>query len=112
MGKAQAQPTKRSRLVARLVAAANGLESDDLAVAIDQVESLARHRSCKGSLISATASRRLLSSGDFFSEWPARCDQLPVRHADLTALTTCDGAFEPAFPLIASVRCRLEDMRV
>src|SRR5439155_17115480 len=44
MGKVQAQPTKRSRLVARLVAAANSLESDDLALAIDQVESLARHR--------------------------------------------------------------------
>jgi hypothetical protein len=44
MGKVQVQPTKRSRLIARLVAAANSLETDDLALAIDQVESLARHR--------------------------------------------------------------------
>jgi transcriptional regulator with XRE-family HTH domain len=44
MGKVQVQPTNRSRLVARLVAAANSLESDDLALAIEQVESLARHR--------------------------------------------------------------------
>jgi hypothetical protein len=46
-GKVQAQLTKRSRLVARLVAAVHGLESNDLALAIEQVESLARHRRAK-----------------------------------------------------------------
>jgi hypothetical protein len=50
MGKVQAQPTKRRRLIARLVAAANSLESDDLALAIEQGESLARHRRARGSL--------------------------------------------------------------